>query len=109
MLVNSKIVSFNILANRFTYYSTQHHKTESELLMRFRYKSIIDLLWGVQGDIYFLQEVDQHFYNLLKFSKFKKNFYISFALSQARFKESNKDEIGLIIMINMKQLSLIHI
>ncbi len=103
MLVNSKIVSFNILANRFTYYSTQNHKTESESLMRFRYKSIIDLLWGVQGDIYFLQEVDQHFYHLLRFSRFKNKFYISFALCQPRNDEPNKDEIGLIIMVNRRQ------
>lgn len=103
MLINSKIVSFNILANRFTYYNTTNHKIEPPSLMRFRYKSIISLLFGLRADIYVLQEVDQHFYHLLGHSNFRKNFYISYACCQARKKEVNKDEIGMLIMVNRRQ------
>ena len=103
MLVNSKVVSFNILANRFSYYSTSNHKPESTILMKHRYKSIIALLWALQADIYLLQEVDQHFYNLIRYSDFKKKYYISYLFCKARDDEPNKDEIGLLMMINKKQ------
>ena len=103
MIINSKVVSFNILANRFTYYNLTNHRSEPSSLMRFRYKSIISLLWGVHADIYFLQEVDQHFYHLLLYSNFRKNFYISYACCQGREKEVNKDEIGLLMIINKQQ------
>lgn len=103
MIINSKVVSFNILANRFTYYNLTNHKIEPSSLMRFRYKSIISLLWAMQADIYFLQEVDQHFYHLICYSNFRKNFYISYAYCQARDKEVNKDENGLLMIINKRQ------
>lgn len=103
MLINSKVVSFNILANRFTYYNMVNHKIEPTSLMRFRYKSIISLLWGVYADIYFLQEVDQHFYHLILYSNFRKNFYISYACCHPRENEVNKDKIGMLIMVNKRQ------
>ena len=103
MLINSKVVSFNILANRFTYYSTDSHKGESLGSMNYRYQSIISILWTILADIYLLQEVDHHFYNLIKRSNFRKNYYISYLFCQARDNEVNKDDIGLLLLINKKQ------
>ena len=103
MLVNSKVISFNILANRFTYYNTDNHRSEPEHLMRFRYKSIISLLWDLNADIYFLQEVDEYFYRYVCHSDFKNYFYISYCTSLPRSKEVNKTEIGLLTMVNKRQ------
>ena len=92
--------TWNILANRFTNYNIGQKNNEDYTKMKNRYLSIIIILQQLQKDIYFLQEVDNHFYYLLKSSELQNNYYISFRYHKSWLQEKNKDDIGLLIMIN---------
>lgn len=108
MIVQSKFISFNLLANRFTYYSKEDHTMENKTEMKNRYSLSIHYLLRLKGDIYFLQEVDGFFYDLLLDSPFKQKYFISYSYCLPLKNESNKSPIGLIIMVNKKQYKIIN-
>lgn len=94
--------TWNILANRFTNYNMGQKENEDKVQMKNRYLSIIIILQNLQKDIYFLQEVDNHFYYLLQSSELHNNYFISFRYHKSWIQEKNKDDIGILMMIKKK-------
>ena len=94
--------TWNILANRFTNYNMGQKENEDKVQMKNRYLSIIIILQNLQKDIYFLQEVDNHFYYLLQSSELQNNYFISFRYHKSWIQEKNKDDIGILMMIKKK-------
>lgn len=97
--MNFSFLTFNILANRFTNYNKGGTGNESRQEMEQRYLAIILILENLNKDIYFLQEVDSHFYKLLMLSDLKKKYFITYRFHKAWPTERNKDDIGLLIMV----------
>ncbi len=95
-------VTFNILANRFTNYNLGGNGNETISQMEFRYITIINILQDLNKDIYFLQEVDNHFYKLLMISPIKNNYFITYRYHIAWPTEKNKSDIGTIILVKNK-------
>ena len=94
--------TWNILANRFTNYNLGQKNNENKNQMKNRYLSIIIILQQLQKDIYFLQEVDNHFYYLIESSELQKDYLISYRYHKSWVQEKNKDDIGILIMIKKK-------
>lgn len=94
--------TWNILANRFTNYNMGQKNNEDKIQMKNRYLSIIIILQQLEKDIYFLQEVDNHFYYLLLSSVLQNDYLISYRYHKSWIKEKNKDDIGILIMIKKK-------
>ena len=108
MIIQSKIISFNILANRFTRYTTHNHRNEPSSLMRYRYLTIIKYLLSLNANIYFLQEVDDYFFDLINNNNIfnYKHFFISYVRCNPLEKEKNKTGVGLMTIINKKHFNV---
>ena len=73
-----KIITFNILAHKYTYFN-RGHPTEKESLneMKLRYVNILQILKKLKADIYCLQEVDtiSKLFLIKKFKEYGYNYY----------------------------------
>ena len=79
-----KIITFNILAHKYTYFN-RGHTTEKESLdeMKLRYVKVLQVLKKLKADIYCLQEVD-NIAKLFLIKKFKESGYNHYFVDKSK-------------------------